>query len=229
MKSILVLAFAALSLCSPTPSDPNTVSEDHQDTKRAGTESLTEGYWSCTVPSNAIYNKVRQQNNVCKKSGFSMQYFIKLPKENEYSCSKTLPKDGNYGCDVGRSARQYKMRQATKDLLACSIPDGFTYVSVTDVADICEIGRSTKQYKLRRPSDDLLACTLPKGYTYTQLLDVSICDVGRRGKQYKLKLPTQGLVACSIPDGWASSKETQVLNTCRPGSVSSQYTLKKKK
>lgn len=100
---------------------------------------------------------------------------------------------------------------------ACSVPSGYTYVSVSYGLNSCSVnGQFAYVYDIRMPSDRLTACTVPTGFTYESVYyGLTSCSANAQFTyQYRLRVPASGIWVCQVPRGWAYSSVSYGLNSC---------------
>ncbi|MFH8990161.1 hypothetical protein [Streptomyces sp. NPDC017940] len=69
---------------------------------------------------------------------------------------------------------------------SCTVPSGYTYVSVT-VTNSCSTIGTRPYYDVVKPRTGLWACTVPQGFTYTEARSTLSCSTIGTGYIYLLQ------------------------------------------
>ncbi|KAF6832001.1 hypothetical protein CMUS01_07118 [Colletotrichum musicola] len=231
MKSIIALALAALAAASP-------VAQSQEETRAV--DPLIAGYWSCSIPTNAVYTKVQSVFNVCG-SGAKPQYWVVYPSDNLSSC-RPPPQGSNFvftqvrlvfnTCNLGKNANIYTLRAPVAGLESCSQPptqSGLAVLSVRPVWGQCNtLNTGAPLYKLVTPVANNEYCFYPGDWTYNSVRTTQSCNIiNADAPLYKVVKLATGVTSCAVPPGWTFSKAVSVRTCSVQGTQTSLYTLKR--
>ncbi|KAF6829038.1 hypothetical protein CPLU01_08157 [Colletotrichum plurivorum] len=205
MKSIIALALAALAASSP-------VAQNQEETRAV--DPLIAGYWSCSIPTNAVYTKVQSVFNVCG-SGAKPQYWVVYPSDNLISCRP--PPQGSSNIPLLSSPRRPKTGLT---------PSDFVFTQVRLVFNTCNLGNNANIYTLRAPVAGLESCSQPPPQSGLAVLSVrpvwGQCNTLNTGAPlYKLVTPVANNEYCFYPGDWTynsvrTTRSCNIINTDAP-------------